>query len=463
MLQVSNDLETEVTETSTDAPVFPLTSKQQAVFDALQTFADASTPRSKFVLSGLAGTGKTTVITRFIESLHRQGFRVGLAAPTGKAARVLNSKQSAVKAVTLHRLFGAVPITVSELEQVEFDKLLARHLLAEKGVEGIAPLTKNEEERFFTLQKIVDKAKKKVGFGSHKAEEVDANYDIVVIDEASMLGKKSHAEDLGLNQINIPIVFIGDPGQLPPVKDECCVNWTKPDAHLSEILRQAGTSGIVPYSHAIYQGAWPTRADMQGIPNVTILPNAAPRTVLNAEDNHQVLVYKNTTRHQFNWMIRDKRGVTGEIHKHYPAVGEVIMCRKNAYSKGLFNGSLLTVTKVYQYQGYKDNLFLCIVDGIDEDGLERREIPVSMHDMCSTVQLYSSKMTNDAKMQQAQTLGIEFLWTYALTVHKSQGSEWEKVMLIGEMNPRTDEGRKWWYTGVTRAKNELTIATLEIK
>jgi exodeoxyribonuclease-5 len=439
-----------------ETPKFDLTPKQQEVLDALQDFADASVPRSKFVLSGLAGTGKTTVITRFIESLHRQGFRVGLAAPTGKAARVLNSKQSAVKACTLHRLFGVTPIVMSEEQKIEFDRLTDKQLYHKH-------LDADEQKRFFELQKLVERANKKVGFANSKADEVNMNYDIVIIDESSMLGKRSHAQDLGLDSLSIPVIFIGDPGQLPPVKDECCVKWDNPNAHLSEILRQSGGSGIVPYSHAIYQGAWPNRSQLAGIPNVTLINNMSPRTIMSAEDGHQVLVHKNATRHQFNWLLRDKRGVKGEIYDHYPAVGEVIMCNKNAYRYGLFNGSMLTVTKVRKRFDFPNNKFLCTIDGIDDDGVERVGIHISMHDMCETVSLYNSRIENAANMEQAKVNGIEFRWTYAMTVHKSQGSEWDKVILIGETSPHRDEGRKWWYTGVTRAKHELIVATTEIQ
>jgi exodeoxyribonuclease-5 len=439
-----------------EALEFDLSSKQQAVYDALQAFADASVPRSKFVLSGLAGTGKTTVITRFIESLHRQGFRVGLAAPTGKAARVLNSKQKAVKACTLHRLFGVTPITLSEEQKLEFDRLTFKHL-NEKH------LNVEEQARFFELQKIVDRAKKKVSFADAKADEVNANYDIVVIDEASMLGKRTHAQDLGLNLLSIPVIFVGDPGQLPPVKDECCVNWDKPNAHLSEILRQTNGSGIVPYSHAIYQGAWPKRDVVEMIPNIKLIPNMSPRVISAAENGHQVLVQKNATRHQFNWMLRQKRGVKGEIYDHYPAIGETIMCNKNYYPRGLFNGSMIEVTRVTTCGQHPRNKFLCDIEGIDDDGILRTGITVSLHDMCETLSLYPSHIDNQANLEHAKNNGIEFRWTYAMTVHKSQGSEWDNVILIGEMSPHRDEGRKWWYTGVTRAKRELIIATTEIE
>jgi superfamily I DNA/RNA helicase len=106
---------------------------------------------------------------------------------------------------------------------------------------------------------------------------------------------------------------------------------------------------------------------------------------------------------------------------------------------------------------------LCDIEGIDDDGILRTGITVSLHDMCETLSLYPSHIDNQANLEHAKNNGIEFRWTYAMTVHKSQGSEWDNVILIGEMSPHRDEGRKWWYTGVTRAKRELIIATTEIE
>lgn len=435
---------------------FPLSAKQHELYDAMSAFAHKGVPSSKFVLSGLAGTGKTTVVTRLIEDLHNSAFRVGLAAPTGKAARVLMSKQSAVKACTLHRLFGAVPVTLTENEELEYEAL------TNKVMNG-KPLTDEERERYLKLEKLVERLRKKVGFAEAKVEEVNDSYDIIIIDEASMIGVKSHGIDLGLSQLTVPTIFIGDPGQLPPVQDKPFVNWSKPDFHLSEIMRQASTNGIVPYSHAIYQGAFPGRDLLADVPNVEVLRNAAPRTILEAENDHQILVYRNVTRHQFNWAIREKRGIKGELYPHFPAVGEKLMCRKNAYDLGLFNGSVVTVKAVYPYNSFRDNLFLCMIDVIDDDGIERRKIPVSLADMCETITLYDDKAQQAARRETAKHRGTEFSWTYALTVHKAQGSEWDKVILVGETSPRTDEGRKWWYTGITRARQELLIASTEIK
>lgn len=437
-----------------------LNAKQQEIFDKVVAFVNRGEPRSSFVLSGLAGTGKTTLVTQIIDHLYNvQGWRVALCAPTGKAASVLNSKQRIIKAQTVHGLFGAVPSEVSVEERLEYSRLSDR-IVADQT------LTPQEKARYSELKLKIDRAEKKLGFSGHRAEELNEAYDVIIIDEASMLGVKSHGENLGFDYVNIPIIFVGDPGQLPPVNDTPYVDWSKPDGHLDDIMRQGADSGIVPYAHVIYRGGWPNRAQIEsmGTTDIALLPNLQPRTILAAEAGHQILCHRNDTRHQFNNLIRAKLGIKGVFEEHYPAVGELLLCKETSKPDKLFNGTLLRVTEVKPHKNWVDNKYLCIIDAkVEGEDREVKNLLICLTDMCESKQLHSSPEKDAAHRDVAKRNGILCTWTYALTVHSAQGSEWDKVLVVGELNVSRPQGRQWWYTAVTRARNELMVASLDIR
>ena len=81
---------------------------QQAARDGIMSFIE-SRENDSYVMAGLAGTGKTTLVCDVLAELKGRGIRVAVIAPTGKAATVLNSKQQHFKASTIHRLLYKRP------------------------------------------------------------------------------------------------------------------------------------------------------------------------------------------------------------------------------------------------------------------------------------------------------------------------------------------------------------------
>ena len=167
-----------------------LTSQQQQVLNKIKKFLDSDI--SVFILKGYAGTGKTTMIRTIIEEIKNREKEPILMAPTGRAARVLEKKNS-WEASTIHRC-------IYELDTIE---------------------TKEDSDdiRFiFPLKNLEDRAK------DH----------ICIVDESSMIGTREVANELfefgtgsllkDLLTFVAPnrggkIIFVGDPMQLPPVGD----------------------------------------------------------------------------------------------------------------------------------------------------------------------------------------------------------------------------------------------------
>jgi exodeoxyribonuclease-5 len=380
-----------------------------------------------FRLFGYAGTGKTTIIENVIGELGLFGSQVVYAAFAGKAAVVMRKK--GLPATTIHSLIYIPSMASDEVIEAEEDKL------------------KDMKQRKVERKLILEQQKKLKNLRTpswHVNEDSDAaNAALIVIDEVSMVDKRL-AEDL--LSFGTPILVVGDPGQLPPVKSEKGEGYfmrAKPDVMLTEIHRQALDSPIIRLATMVREGKpIPYGKFGQGVRKVPMIHKTA--TYLKYD---QVICGKNVTRYRLNNEIRKKLGFkdlfpTGETEK--------IMCLKNNYDVGLINGMFVVLKGV---KPYGENYIQA--DVFDEEGnILVNDAVIYKGEFLQHVKFKQTRLEDDWKIRRGI---VETTYGWVITCHKSQGSQWRKIMVIDESSSFRNLHRQWLYTAITRAESRLTI------
>jgi exodeoxyribonuclease-5 len=370
--------------------------------------------RDKYtVISGYAGTGKSTLVRFIIDFLDVDPEDVAYACYTGKAAEVLRKKGNK-NAMTLHKLlYDSFP---------------------------------------------------RPGGGFFRKPKKYLDYEIVVVDEISM-APKSMIEMLLTHDVYC--IFLGDPFQLPQIdKNEAHNFLDHPHIFLDEVMRQAAESEIIQTTMKIREGR--SLSYMTG-KEVMILPKESLTTghMLWADT---ILCATNKTRHYMNEQMRHLLGYEGTLQS-----GEKIIIKRNYWEdcnedgEALVNGIVGTIqnpiesfVKIPPYiknDRHKLPLVSCefIPDGgkpfesleIDKDFLLNEEPCV---DWKVAYQLGTMKNKIGDILPKQATYG------YALTVHAAQGSEWDKVLVMEEGFPfDKKEHARWLYTAATRASEKLVL------
>jgi exodeoxyribonuclease-5 len=347
-----------------------LTSEQA---EAAERMIATATAGETFMLDGLAGTGKTTVLGVVAAELEDTAE---LVAPTGVAAAAL-AKKTGLPATTIHRAIYHPPTEIID------PKTGKRRLVWER-----------------------------------KREPGSLTGTTFLLDEASMVSTALSSEMLstGAN-----IVAVGDSGQLPPVEGLpffCRANLT-----LRTIHRQALESPIIRQAHAVRGGGY--RSDGDAFRVVERIDPLA----------HDIIIsLKNATRDRGNAVWRMRAGLTSP----FPVEGELVVCLLNAYEFGIYNGAIYKVARDFR----AGDATIAIID--DDRALD---VP------CAFVQSYGGKEWNP----RAFLPRIPFAFGYAITCHKSQGSEWDRVAIVDETWPRYPDRSRWLYTALTRASGTVEI------
>lgn len=257
---------------------------------------------------------------------------------------------------------------------------------------------------------------------------------LVVIDECSMVG-----EDLGRDLLSFgtKVLVLGDPAQLPPVKGEGFFTSRQPNFMLTEVHRQAAENPIIRMSMTIREGGR-LEYGAYGASKVIAREDVEQFEVLEAD---QVLVGINRTRRRFNARLRSLRGFGEPL----PMIGDKLVCLRNNRQKKLLNGGLWTVEKVVSKRKGRVKM-ICS----SEDHVEGQPTEVVVLDQF---------FTGDEKdiSWEAKKGTDEFTFGYALTCHKSQGSQWDNVYLFDESAAFREDRARWLYTGLTRAAERITV------
>lgn len=318
------------------------------------------------------------------------------AAFTGKAAYVLQEK--GCPATTIHSLIYIPKIKSTErirLMMAELDDDPDNQILQER----IAEEKKMLRRPAFVLN----------------LDSPLRGAKLLVIDECSMVNE-AMAQDL--LSFGCKILVLGDPFQLPPVFGAGYFTEHKPDFLLTEIHRQARENPILDL-------AWRIRTKGMPSDHPLIIPRANEKIAQWAD---QIIVGRNETRRKSNIRMRQLLGFKSPM----PEVGEKIVCLRNNHEVGLLNGATYNVTSIDDGDIYElDNSLV---------------VPVHRHPFLGEeIPFWLEK---DAE---------KFDFGYALTCHKSQGSQWDKVLVIDEGSAFRTDAARWRYTAVTRAAKELKV------
>ncbi len=348
-----------------------------------------------FTLAGYAGTGKTSVAkTAAIKCVGGESmlYRVAFIAPTGKAASRLRQK-GCIGAKTLHQFLYRV---LGEDEE---------------GDPQFAEKVKHDE---------------------HPS--------LVVCDEGSMVGEY----DLkSLLRRGIPVLRLGDTGQLDPVKSPNALTPDKVDFELTEIMRQAGESNIIRAASFVRQGKILPFREYE---DVQVRPGMPPIDELlgHVDEASQIICSYNTTRVALNNDIRKALGHEGVT----PMVGEKVMCWFNQHGKNFMNGEQGIVLAFDEpesderAEGDAQQMLMLTLRSLT-DGRERR---VKFNPL-------SFDADPDVAKEAMKSAG-GFQYGYVATTHKAQGSEWPRVLVVEEPMGNI---AKLFYTQYTRAMQNLRI------
>ncbi|MBN8920388.1 MAG: AAA family ATPase [Rhizobiales bacterium] len=259
---------------------------------------------------------------------------------------------------------------------------------------------------------------------------------LIVVDECSMVD-----EELGrdLMSFGVPLLVLGDPAQLPPIQGGGYFTNHEPDVMLTEVHRQAQDDPIVRLSMDVREGRRLTPG-VYGRSAIVTRATLDPQAVLDAD---QVLVGRNATRRAYNGRMRQRRGFEGPL----PVTGDKLVCLRNNRKKGLFNGGLWSVAEKSMR---KTGILSLRLKRDEADGASGKPLRVGVRPECFTGAIeeldWSLRKRHD-----------EFDYGYVLTVHKSQGSQWDDVVLFDESFAFSESRDRWLYTGITRAAKRLTI------
>ena len=384
-----------------------LSSDQKFVLESLLSWV--KNPKNGFItVGGYAGTGKTTITSVLRTLLKKQSpnLSVAFACFTGKASQVLKTKLMEQKAIFKGDTIGTI------------------HSLMYKPK--------------------VDKNGQIIGW--KRVSNIDT--DLIIIDEASMVTKDMWKD---LCSYNIPIIAIGDHGQLPPVGDSYSL-MDNPSLRLETIHRHAQDNPILQVATlARTTGQIPFKTFSPFVKKVARGTEEAQELIdnifSNFNENTLVLCGRNSTRVKLNQQIRKVLCFTSDE----PVVDERVICLKNNYknlARPIYNGMIGKLTKLTPSEKHWYEAEIIFQD--DREPYQGR---------ISKYQFHKEKYLEEVKGIHYTEIGDRFDFGYALTVHKSQGSQADRVLLFEEPSVYWEDElwNRWLYTAVTRAVKELYI------
>lgn len=448
---------------------YPPTADQIEAIRRFSAFVVQSSSSSIFLLKGYAGTGKTTLISSWLKPLLKQGYKVVLMAPTGRAAKVMSTYAKA-KANTIHK----------------------RIYFAQQNKQGGIQ---------FTLQK--NKFRKAV----------------FIVDEASMIGDEQSSAQLFQNGSLLQdlisyvqqgdrckLVFVGDTAQLPPVKQELspALNQKYLSLHfstevseveLSEVLRQDALSGILHNATNLrnimheniddhFQFLIRNKTDITHLQDGYDIQGALEdgyRDVGRTENT--IIVRSNKRANQYNRHIRTQiMSLENDL-----AVGDLLLVVKNNYfwltpeSQAGFiaNGDVIEILRILSFQelyGFRfAKVHVQLVDYPDQDAfdtvlildaLDAEGHALTYEQSNELYQKVRQDYSHLPKYKQYPEVkknpffnALQVKFAYALTCHKAQGGQWKRVFIE---KPYLPEGPsvdyyRWLYTAITRASEHLFL------
>lgn len=377
-----------------------------------------------FIISGYAGSGKSTIINYIIKYLDISNSDVIFVTYIAKAS--LRLRTLGINSNTIHSTF---------------------YTIRDDGNGGI---------RFY------------------KKKRLDRHIKLIVVDEAACVPDNMIRDILSFN---VPTLLTGDIGQLkPPMsKQSTYMKLENCDVFLNKVFRSSDGSGILDLATKARNREKITFGSY-GKSNVVHF-----KTIKDDITKYEILLcYRNSTRRSLNRIVRDRLGYSNK--SLYPLKGEKIVCLKNNYNFLVHYKDV----PVYIVNGLIG--ILIEDSSINDDGLLNiKFIPDFMHDDNNTKYfevrtykeyyekcyndkvelppLYSNPIEarkNENGLESNSENIIYSTYGYCITAYKSQGSEFDSCMVLADDVPQySDIYPNYLYTAITRAKNMVTIATMK--
>lgn len=443
------------------------TNSQENLFKNLASFTLERKDNTILIVSGYAGTGKTTALSVYVQVLKSIDFKVVLLAPTGRAAKVF-SAYSKAPAFTIHK-------------------------------------------------KIYRQKASNDAFGKFNLDINLHTNTVFIIDEASMIS--NHANENSTfgsgyllqdlikyvnNGQNCKLIFVGDVAQLPPVgldispalnPDE--IRFLADEVIQSELIhvvRQAEGSGILYNATELrsriaennlslpllYPEDFP---DIVALHGSELIESISDSYAKHGNENTLVICRSNKRSNQYN------QGIRNQVlwREDELSAGDLLMVVKNNYFwvndfkeiDFIANGDIVEIIKVQGYRELYDFRFaLCTIRLVDYDiEMDARLLVDTLHSETASLstednrKLYANILEDyseikSKKKQYENIKGNEFFnalqvkYAYAVTCHKAQGGQWKEVYIdAGYLTKEmvTKEYLRWLYTAITRGTEKVYL------
>jgi exodeoxyribonuclease-5 len=420
------------------------------LLDTIRTDSSGAGPNQVFRLFGYAGVGKTSVCRAAVDNLGLSA--VCYAAYTGKASYVMRKH-----GLPTARTISSLAYTVREAPEAAVDEMEKRIKEMREESRQIDP-----QQRPMLDQQIADmimevKQMKEPHFMLNPDSAI-ALCDLLVLDEVSMVNQEMAVDLLSFRK---PILVLGDPGQLPPIRGDGFFISSKPNVMLTQIHRQAMESAIIRLAIMARNG--------EHIPYGSFSDKVAklhkyevqPEWMLKAD---QVICGRNDTRFDTNNLLRKLAGF--DVTYPFPTSDqEKIICLKNNRQEGLINGMFMTlhdIETVIDITGAKR--FTARMK--DESGEwlgsvrtkkgEGPKMPIYTGHFLDHVDFDKDRNDRDWKTKKGL---VEATFGWVVTCHKFQGSQAQNIIVIDDHLGQRDKSfrKQWLYTAITRAEEGLII------
>jgi exodeoxyribonuclease-5 len=426
------------------------TKDQTDVLIGIQSFLKTGSDQDFFILRGAAGTGKTSIISAVVGFLNFNSKPFKIAAPTGRAARIVGKKTNST-ASTIHSMI---------------------YIPESNGKTGVVT---------FKLK-----------------SKIDENPCLYIIDEASMIASKSKSEGMFRSEANLlselikfvknanpknKFLFIGDDYQLPPVGEECSNGLNKNFLsdkcqlkgtlmELNEVKRQEDGSYILENATGIRNSidCGETKHEILGeqSKNINYAVINYVKDLKNNGPEHSVAIgVSHKANKYFNDLTRTR--IYGN-NKNLLEPGDLLMVTKN-WSRNdvvLYNGDQVQLVEVdwnsvetvcdlnfvaIKFKPlFSDEIFddLLLVESITELG---GQIDYKLEGELLKSRFIKNRIFRESqKPSDDRYVGaIRLMYGHSITCQKAQGGEWNKVFI----NTMGIPGLRWQYTAVTRGVKEI--------
>ncbi|MCX6270793.1 MAG: AAA family ATPase [Bacteroidetes bacterium] len=448
------------------------TEGQKTLIARLSGFLLSTSDRPVFVLRGYAGTGKTTIVSALVKILPAMAKRSVLLAPTGRAAKVL-SGYSGKRAYTIH-------------------KKIYRPQSSSDGSVHLSVMPNPHSDTLF----IIDEASMIPDFTSPA--------------DGSFFSGKSLLDDLFhyvFSNENNFLLFLGDTAQLPPVgslnSPALDPAYLKSNFHtdgdsfeLTEVMRQAEESGILSNATRIRQKIGEEKPQppffrLQNYQDIVQLPPQELEELLNTHfsrdnlENTVVVTRSNKRANLFNQGIRNRI----LFREDEIGAGDYLMVVRNNYfwlpaestAGFIANGDIVEVlrikkrTELYGFRfaealirliDYPEETDLEVILLLDTLTSEAASLSFADHNkffqevMADYMEIPNKRHRLEKVRNNKYYNALQVKFAYALTCHKTQGGQWENVIV--DQGYLTEdmvniEYLRWLYTAVTRATTRLYL------